>query len=418
MKKFIFPLSVCVLLASAMPVRAGDETGVTDFTEINKSVKKSKSAAQKTAAGKIRRNFDFSTIGDDYAAFKNKLSHDLGLEYSLDISYMGQRGAPNGKKNAMQTIISPSVTWTAFNNEYGTGTLNAAYNSVKYGGVSVQTLGKKIGVATEINDYTSTTYAFDELYFSYQFGGDWNWLTVAAGQFPLYNFDGSAYNSNQQLNFVNYALSQNASSTYPTASLGMYAQIAPDDEWTFVFGAQDATNIDGYSIKTNNLNEEHYTSFVSLSYSPVIAGLGTGQYSVLLYNQPGVKEQTETTNGWSINLSQNIGEKLNVFARINGVSGHVADINQSWVLGGVYNNPLDRNPLDQIGLAFAYNKIDKDAVGSSLAHDSEKIIEAYWAWGISKWMTLTPDIQFYIDPAENPKSDYATVFTLRSTFFF
>lgn len=33
-------------------------------------------------------------------------------------------------------------------------------------------------------------------------------------------------------------------------------------------------------------------------------------------------------------------------------------------------------------------------------------------------MTLTPDIQFYIDPAENPKSDYATVVSLRATFFF
>ena len=138
----------------------------------------------------------------------------------------------------------------------------------------------------------------------------------------------------------------------------------------------------------------------------------------MLYNQPGVKEQTQTTNGWSINLSQNFGDKLNLFARINGVSGNVADINQSWVLGGVYNNPLDRNPLDQIGLAFAYNKIDEDAVGSNIEHDSEKIIEAYWAWGVSKWMTITPDIQFYIDPAENTKSDYATVFTLRTTLFF
>ena len=43
------------------------------------------------------------------------------------------------------------------------------------------------------------------------------------------------------------------------------------------------------------------------------------------------------------------------------------------VLGGVYNNPLDRNPLDQIGLAFAYNKIDEKAVGSKLDHDAEKV---------------------------------------------
>lgn len=186
----------------------------------------------------------------------------------------------------------------------------------------------------------------------------------------------------------------------------------------FYYRCSRCTDIGGLSIQTNNLNEEHYTTFSSLSYTPTIAGLGAGQYSVLLYNQPGVSEQKETTNGWSFNLSQDIGEKLNLFARIHGVSGSVADINQSWVLGGVYNNPLDRNPLDQIGLAFAYNKVDEAAVGSPLSNSAEKIIETYWAWGISKWMTLTPDVQFIIDPAQNQKSDFDTVFTLRSTFFF
>lgn len=416
MKKFISSL----LISSLLPLCAfaQDENSIIDVTAINQEIRKSKSAEQRSNVSKIRRNFEFSTIGDDYTALKNLLQKDYGIDFSFDISYMGQRGAPNGEKNSMQTIYYPSLVWTMFDNEYGSASFNVAYNSVKYGGISAQKLGNKLGTVTDINDYNTETYSFDELYLSYQLGGEWDWLTIAAGQFPLYNFDGSAYDSNQQVNFINYALSQNASSTYPTASLGAYAQIAPNSEWSFVFGGQDATNITGSRIKTNNLNEEHYTSFASLTYSPTFAKLGSGQYSVLFYNQPWVNTQKETTNGWSINLSQNIGEKLSLFARLNGVSGHQANINQSYVVGGIYNNPLDRNPLDQIGLAFAYNKIDQKAVGSDLFHDAEKVIETYWAWGISKWMTITPDIQFYIDPAENAKSDYATVFTLRSTFFF
>jgi len=358
MKNFILSLSLCTILVSSLPAWANDSSSVTNQQEIHNSIKKAKSSVQRITSNKIQRNFVFSDIGNEYAALKNRLQEKYGIDFALDVSYMGQRGAPNGKKNSMQTLIYPSVTWNMFDNKYGSASLNAAYNVVKYGGINAQKLGDKIGVATDINDYTSPQNTFDELYLSYQLGGDWDWLTLAAGQFPIYNFDGSAYNSNQQVNFINYALSQNASSTYPTASLGMYAQINPNDEWSLAFGAQDATNVYGYSIKTNNLNEEHYTSFASLSYSPTIPRLGSGQYSVLLYNQPAVEEQNQTTNGWSVNLSQNIGDKLNLFARINGVSGNVADINQSWVLGGVYNNPLDRNPLDQIGLAFAYNKID------------------------------------------------------------
>ena len=378
----------------------------------------SRGSIQRTASSEERRNFSFTELGNEYADFKNKLNKKYGFNYSIDVSYMPQRGAPSGKKTAYQTLIYPSFTWTNFNNKYGMGTLNFAYNIARYGGASASKIGSNIGVVTGINDYTSPSNSFDELYYTYQLPGEADWLTIAVGQFPLYNFDGTAYNSNQQENFINYALSQNASSTYSTAGVGTYLQATPNSEWSFAIGAQDATNIDATSVRINDLSEKHFTTFGYLAYTPTIKGLGQSEISVLLYNQPWVKEQTQTTNGWSLNFSQDIGEKLSLFARINGVSGNVAEIDQSWVLGGVYNNPLDRNPLDQIGLAFAYNKINEEAVGSPLSSSSEKVIEAYWAWGVSKWATITPDIQFYIDPAQNSKSDYATVFSLRATLFF
>ena len=382
-------------------------------------VRKNRSATQRIAASEHRRAHSFSDLGQEYSDFKDYLQKEYGIGYALDISYMPQYGAPSGKKTAFQTMIYPSLTWETFNNEYGTGTLNVAYNMVRYSGNNGENIGNRIGVVTGINDYTSLSNSFDELYYTYQLPGKWNWLTVALGQFPIYNFDGTAYDSNQQENFINFALSQNASSTYPTASMGGYIQISPNSEWSLAVGAQDAHNIDGDGISTSKLaNNAHYTTFASLSYTPTIKGLGAGQYSVLLYNQPWEDVQAQTTNGWSLNASQELGEKFAVFGRINGVSGSVAEINQSYVLGAVYNNPLDRNPLDQIGLAAAYNKIDEAAVGEPLQHDAETVLEAYWAWGISKWMTLTPDVQFYINPALNPKSDHATVVSLRASVFF
>ncbi len=381
-------------------------------------IKAAKSSKQRIAANQERRNHDFTDFGQEYTDFKNMLQNKYNLDYSVDISYMPQYGAPNGKKAAIQTIIYPSITWTAFNNEYGNMSLNAAYNIVKYSGNQAETVQNRLGTVTAFNDYNTPSNSFDELYLSYTLPGKANWLTVALGQFPIYNFDGSAYDANQQVNFVNYALSQNASSTYPTASLGSYIQITPNEEWSLALGAQDATNIDGYSISTAHLGQEHYTTFASLSYTPTLKNLGSGQYSILVYNQPYVEEQPQTTNGWSLNLSQDLGEKWAIFARANGVSGNQAEIEQSYVLGMVLNNPLDRNPLDQIGFAGAYNKINEEAVGEPLNSSAEKVLEVYWAWGISKWMTLTPDIQFYFNPAENPKSDHATVFTLRGTIFF
>lgn len=384
---------------------------------ISNKINAPKSSTQRIAANQQRRNHDFTDFGQDYTDFKNKLNKEYNFDYSVDISYMPQVGAPNGKNTSDQTIAYTSASWQAFQNEYGTGTFNFSYNAVRYGGISAEKLGNRIGAVTAVNDFNTPSNSFFEMLYTHQMPGSWNWLSVSVGQFPLFNFDGSQYDSNQQENFINYALSQNATSTYPTASFGTYVQVAPNEDWTFVVGAQDATNISGNSIHTQ-LGEEKYTTFASAAYTPTIKNLGSSQYSILLYNQPGVEQQTQTTNGWSLNLSQNLGEKWGVFGRINGVSGDVADAEMSYVLGAVYNNPLDRNPLDQIGVAATLNKINRTALGDNQARPDETILEAYWAWGVSKWMTITPDIQFYINPAQNTKSDNATVLSLRTTVFF
>lgn len=355
---------------------------------------------------------------EDYQDFKNKLNKEYGFDYNFDVSVLGQRSSPNGEHNAVQTYLYPSFMWTTFNNEYGAGALNFAYTVIRYGNHNANDLAANSGFVTPLNDYPDKENEFSELYYTYQLGGKWNWLTLGLGQFPLYNFDGTAYNANQQVNFLNDALAQNASASYTQAGLGIYAQISPNSEWSFAFGGQDGTNIDAPSIRFNYLDEEHYTTFGYVAYTPTLKGIGDSEISVLVYNQPGVHEQPETTNGWSLNLSQNIGEKVSLFARLNEVSGSVESIRQSWVFGGVYKNPLNRNPLDQIGLAYAYNKLDEKAVGEPLKHKAEQIVEAYWAWGIGDMLTLTPDVQLYINPALNQKSDYGFVTSLRATVFF
>ena len=359
-----------------------------------------------------------SAQADDYQAFKNYLNKEYGFDYNFDVSVLGQRSSPSGKNNAVQTYLYPSFMWTTFNNEYGVGALNFAYTIIRYGNHNGNDLAGNSGFVTPLNDYPNNENEFSELYYTYQLGGKWNWLTLGLGQFPLYNFDGTAYDANQQVNFLNDALAQNASASYTQAGLGIYAQISPNSEWSFAFGGQDGTNIDAPSIRFNHLDEEHYTTFGYVAYTPTIKGIGESEISLLVYNQPGVHEQPQTANGWSLNLSQNFGEKVSLFARINEVSGSVESIRQSWVLGGVYKNPLNRNSLDQIGLAYAYNKIDEQAVGTPLQHKAEQIVEAYWAWGIGDMLTITPDVQLYINPALNQKSDYGVVTSLCATVFF
>ena len=353
---------------------------------------------------------------EEYIKAKQNFQDATGISYTIDASYLAQRGAPNGKITPWQTQYYGSLNWDLFQSErFGSGSLQLAYTLVRYWNKNASILGNNIGVATGINDYTVKANYFDQLSYTHQLAGDMKSLSFTVGQFPLYNFDGTSYNSNQQINFINEALSQNQTSVYPSAGLGGYVTVTPNSLISLSMGIQDATNISGDRIASSHWKDKKFTPFISATLSPQNV-LGALQLSVLLYNQPSVEEQEGEAKGWSFNIQQNIGKKLALFGRVNGVSKGLTGFNQSYVFGGVYNNPLNRNALDQIGLAVAVNKINTSVFEG--ARKVENVLEAYWAWGISSFVSITPDIQFYINPAQNSKSNTATVASLRATFMF
>lgn len=357
------------------------------------------------------------TWAKDYQSFKTDLQNKLGLSYSLDVSFLPQRGAPSGKVTAWQTQYYGSGTWNMFSSDiFGSGSLQAAYTAVRYWGNNANVLGNNIGVVSSVNDYPSNTNNFDELSYTHTLPDKLKSLSVTLGQFPMYNFDGTDYNSNQQINFINFALSQNASSVYPTASLGGYVTWAPNNTWSFTVGGQNANNVTGETISWNDFQKGKWTSFVSASWNPTIMDLA-GEYSITLYDQPSVSGQPVHSKGWSFNAQQFLNKKVAVFARVNGTNKSLSSIKQSYVVGAVYNNPLNRNSLDQIGVAAAMNKLNR-AVNGAGTRSWENVLEGYIAVGVSDFMTITPDVQFYVNPGENKKSDTATVVSLRATLMF
>ena len=114
-------------------------------------------------------------LATDYQDYKNYLNKQYGFDYSIDMSVLEQRTAPRGKNNAVQAYIYPSFTWQTFKNQYGVGTLNFAYTIIRYGNHNANDLASNSGFVTSINDYPDNENEFNELYYTYQFGGKWNW---------------------------------------------------------------------------------------------------------------------------------------------------------------------------------------------------------------------------------------------------
>ncbi len=413
MKQSRFLCAVFFLMLSTGNVFAGP---IDDQTGSSSSSRKEVEMRQEHTHSRLR-SAEAESLAKKYSLFKERLEQETGLSYTIDVSFLGQRGAPNGKGTPWQSQYYGTVNWDMFQSDtYGSGSMQLAYTAVRYWGMNANTLADRISVINPVNDYPENANYFDQLSFTYQLPGSLNWLSVTAGQFPIYNFDGTAYDSNQQINFINDALSQNGSDVYPSASLGAFVTMTPNDLWSISFGFQDAHNISGSRITTDQFDQKRFTSFGSVSFTPTIEGWGMGEYSLLLYNQPSVPEQPQNSNGWSLNLSQNIGQ-FGVFARINGASHSLNSIQQSYVIGGVYNNPFHRNSLDQIGLAATFNKLNKKVNGEG-TRAYENVVEAYWSFGLSEFMILTPDIQFYLNPGADTEQSTATVTSLRATFMF
>ena len=310
-------------------------------------------------------------------------------------------------------MFSPNIDWNIFSNEkYGNIDIQFSYSIINYWGEQASTLQNRLNSITGINDYINTEKQFYELLLSYTLPGEMDWLSINIGQYSLCLIDGTFQDYNQQTGFISYALSQNGSATYPTASLGAYLQFTPNDELLIQAGFQNANNMAGSVLGYKDFNKEKYTSYIFTSWSPIFKNNWMGQYMILLYNQPSINNQYSESNGYSFSFSQFFGNVFNIFGRINGASGNIANIKKSYVAGLGFKNPFNRNENDYLGIAVSFNEINKKVIEKTPIHKYENVIEAQYIIGIGDYITIIPDIQYIINPALNANRNSAFVYSL------
>ncbi len=356
-----------------------------------------------------------------YSKVKNTIQNELNIQYSLDITILPQqinhRKQQNSAKKikdttAIQTVYAPNLNWDLFNCPgIGSGSIQVSYMLIRYWNNSASNLDSILGLQSSINDFTSREDQFSQFTYTQAFPG--NLFTLVAGQYSLYAIDGGTYDNDQQTGFINYTLSQNGSATYSMGSLGAYLQIDPTNTISFQVGFQDAYNVLAENITLRNWGKGKFNFFGYGSWSPNCK-IGSGQYSFLIYNTRKVPQQPSSTTGWSVNLSQNIGKKLNIFGRANGASGNAFPIQRSFIAGVALSNPLNRNSQDLIGLAGSVNRINKNATGTAgKIRKEEGVIEGIITIGIGNYLSFSPDLQILIHPAARPDLSSALAYGIR-----
>ena len=77
--------------------------------------------------------------------------------------------------------------------------------------------------------------------------------------------------------------------------------------------------------------------------------------------------------------------------------------------------PCPASPVgsrDQLGMAANWGRPNEDTFGPDL--DDQYTFEVYYRLQVTDQFALTPDIQFMVDPAQNPTEDSLWIFGLRA----
>jgi high affinity Mn2+ porin len=141
--------------------------------------------------------------------------------------------------------------------------------------------------------------------------------------------------------------------------------------------------------------------------------------------------QVRLTYGFVANVEQAVTRDLGVFSRASWTPGLVevmgwTDCDESLSLGLLLTGNLWRRPDDQLGLAGVVEGLSPEArayfaaggmgivIGDGrLDYRPERVAEAYYAFGLTPWATLTIDTQVVVNPAYNADRGPVPIYAMR-----
>ncbi len=268
-------------------------------------------------------------------------------------------------------------------------------------------------------------------------------ITVTAGRFAVLDlFDGNAYSHDPRVDFLNWNMYCCGSYDVTMDKIGYTWGVAVElnqKNWAIrggYFLVPSVSNVNSYDTDIGAHGE--YIGELELRYSLFsqpgklrlmgwanIANMGSYADALAMpvttANYPDITQtrQVRTNYGVVANMEQAISNDLGIFARASWSPGldeiiGWTDCDQSFSFGGVLKGTAWGRPDDKIGVAGVVEGLSAEArayfaagglgilIGDGqLNYRPEQILEAYYAYSLNKWVTLTFDYQFIDNPGYN-----------------
>lgn len=281
---------------------------------------------------------------------------------------------------------------------------------------------------------------------------DVNRLTLQAGKFAVLDvFDGNAYAKDTRKDFMNWSLWAPGAFDYSADKVGLTYGVTAElnqKQWAlrggyFLMVAESNSNhFDTRIPERGGYVLELETRYSLFSQPGKIRTIGwvdsanMGSFSETL-NNPALNLDIAQTRrgrlkyGYVLNLEQAITDDLGLFGRWSWNDGQTetlafTDIHRSLAGGLSIKGTKWGRPNDVIGIGGAINGISQNyrdflAAGGlgvlvgdgQLNYRRERILETYYAYALTKAITLTADYQFITNPAYNADRGPVHIFSGR-----
>ena len=156
-----------------------------------------------------------------------------------------------------------------------------------------------------------------------------------------------------------------------------------------------------------------------LVYSPTISGF-EGNYRlyawVALYDHPKLTDEEKSEKGWGVGVSfdQKVHSKIGLFLRAGYHNETVYDVPWFWSIGSELMGLVPGREEDTIGIGLA-GLIGNDDLEF---HDTEYHLEAYYRIALGEYFSITPDLQYVVNPRGDCHGDDVFAGMLRAVVAF
>jgi porin len=343
--------------------------------------------------------------------FKGRVNKRIGLAFGLDYTAIYQVGTESlGEDDAAGGIFRFFGSWTLFGRDSGnTGTFTYKVESRHRLGTEIapQSLGSELGyVGLTAQPFNDAGWMLTNFYWQQRlFGGR---LSIIVGMVDTTDYVDIYALVNPWTQFNN--LSFGISPTIPTPNPGLGAAFGAmaTDHIYIIAGIADTNGdpTDPFNNFDTFFDDHEYFTHAEIGWVSSYEKRYMDNIHLTFWHAD-EREKLAVPGGWGMAFSSSwyFYDSLLPFFRA-GYSDTEASLLEGNISAGL--GYYRQGSSDLLGVGIGWGKPHDDSLRDQYT------AELFYRFQIAENLAVTPDIQFLIDPANNPDHDFITVFGIRA----